>query len=145
MRTCGSWRPWRTNWTCRSNTIPCIEETVTIDLNLEFDTDSSALRPEHYSEIGRVVQFLREYPTANAVIEGHTDSDGSEAYNQALSERRAESVRRYLVAEAGIAAQRLSAVGYGETRPVASNETAAGKQENRRVSAVVSGTQTVRQ
>lgn len=122
-----------------------LEETVTIDLNLEFDTNSAELRSAHYAEIQRVVSFLREYPTANAVIEGHTDSDGSEPYNQALSERRAESVRAYLVAQGGVDAARLTSVGYGETRPKATNDTAAGKQANRRVSAVVSGTQTVRQ
>ena len=122
-----------------------LEETVTIDLNLEFDPDSSDLRAEHYAEIQRVVGFLREYPTANAVVEGHTDSDGSEAYNQALSERRAASVRVYLVEQAGVNADRLRSVGYGETRPVAANDSPEGKQSNRRVSAVVSGTQTVRQ
>jgi OOP family OmpA-OmpF porin len=122
-----------------------LAETVTIDLNLEFDTDSVDLRAEHYSEIERVVQFLRQYPTATAVVEGHTDSDGSEAYNQALSERRAESVRVYLVEQAGVSADRLTSVGYGESRPVAGNDSPEGKQANRRVSAVVAGTQTVRQ
>lgn len=122
-----------------------LEETVTIDLNLEFDTNSATLRDDHYAEIQRVVEFLREYPTAGAVIEGHTDSDGSEGYNQALSERRAESVRVYLVEQAGVSADRLSSVGFGETRPKAGNDSPAGKQANRRVSAVVSGTQTVRQ
>jgi OOP family OmpA-OmpF porin len=122
-----------------------LEETVTIDLNLEFDTDSYDLRVDHYVEIQRVVQFLREYPTANAVVEGHTDSDGSEAYNQALSERRAASVRVYLVEQGGMNADRLASVGYGEMRPVAANDSPAGKQSNRRVSAVVSGSQTVRQ
>ncbi len=122
-----------------------LEETVTIDLNLEFDVDSSDLRPEHYPEIQRVVEFLRQYPTANAVIEGHTDSDGSAGYNQALSERRARSVMRDLIERAGVRAGRLSSAGFGESRPIAANDTAAGKQRNRRVSAVVSGTQTVRQ
>ena len=122
-----------------------LEETVTIDLNLEFDTNSADLRPDHYAEIQRVVQFLREYPTADAVIEGHTDSDGSEQYNQRLSERRAEAVRVYLVEQGGVSADRLTSAGFGETRPKESNDTAAGKQANRRVSAVVSGTQTVRQ
>ncbi len=122
-----------------------LEETVTIDLNLEFDTNSAELRPDHVPQIQRVVDFLREYPTANAVIEGHTDSDGSEAYNQALSERRAESVRAYLVERGDVRADRLTARGYGESRPKTSNDTREGKQANRRVSAVVSGTHTVRQ
>jgi len=122
-----------------------LEKEVTIDLNLEFDTDSADLRSDHYPEIQRVVDFLRQYPTANAVIEGHTDSRGAAAYNQSLSERRAASVRNYLETQGGVDAGRLSSRGYGETRPKASNETAEGRQQNRRVSAVVAGTQTVRQ
>ena len=122
-----------------------LEETVTIDLNLEFDTNSSDLRPDHAAEIQRVIDFLREYPTANAVIEGHTDSDGAESYNQSLSERRARSVYDYLVDEGNVAANRLSHAGFGESRPIADNGTREGKQRNRRVSAVISGTHTVRQ
>ena len=121
-----------------------LEETVTIDLNLEFDTNSDVIRASERPKIQEVVTFLRQYPTTNAVLEGHTDSDGSQAYNQQLSERRARAVYNYLVQEANLAASRLSFVGYGETRPIASNETAAGKQRNRRVSAVVSATRTVR-
>ena len=122
-----------------------LEKEVTIDLNLEFDTNSADLRSDHYPEIQRVVDFLRQYPTANAVIEGHTDSRGAAAYNQSLSERRAASVRGYLETQGGVDSSRLSSRGYGETRPKASNETAEGRQQNRRVSAVVAGTQTVRQ
>jgi len=121
-----------------------LEKEVTIDLNLEFDTNSADLRSDHYPEIQRVVDFLRQYPTASAVIEGHTDSRGAAAYNQSLSERRAASVRNYLSSQGGIDAGRLTSRGYGETRPKASNDTAEGRQENRRVSAVVAGTQTVR-
>ncbi len=122
-----------------------LEETVTIDLNLEFDTNSAEIRPTHFAEIQRVVDFLRQYPTANAVIEGHTDSSGSAGYNQKLSERRANSVRIYLEEKSGISADRLSSIGYGEERPIASNDTPEGMQKNRRVSAVIAGTQTVRQ
>ncbi len=122
-----------------------LEKEVTIDLNLEFDTNSADLRSDHYPEIQRVVAFLRQYPTASAVIEGHTDSRGAAAYNQSLSERRAASVRNYLVTQGGVDAGRLTSRGYGETRPKASNETTEGRQQNRRVSAVVAGTQTVRQ
>ena len=122
-----------------------LDETVTIDLNLEFDTNSAELRTAHYSEIQRVVNFLIQYPTANAVIEGHTDSSGAESYNQALSERRAKSVMEDLISRGNVRASRLSSAGFGESRPIASNDTATGKQKNRRVSAVVSGTHTVRQ
>ena len=121
-----------------------LEEAVTIDMNLEFDVDKAEILPKHRSEINRVVTFLRQYPTANAVIEGHTDSSGSRAYNQGLSERRAKAVHDYLVSNANVDSGRLSHAGFGEDRPIADNETAEGKQKNRRVSAVVEGTHTVR-
>ena len=121
-----------------------LEEEVTIDMNIEFDTNKAEVLPKHRGEINRVVTFLRQYPTANAVIEGHTDSSGSRAYNQGLSERRAKAVHDYLVDNANVDADRLSHAGFREDRPIADNETAAGKQKNRRVSAVVAGTHTVR-
>ncbi len=122
-----------------------LEEEVTIDMNIEFETDKAEIRPDHISELSRAVNFLRQYPTTNAVIEGHTDSDGAASYNQSLSERRAKAVYDYMIQEAGIRANRLDWAGYGETQPIASNETADGKQRNRRVTAVVSGTHKVRQ
>lgn len=117
-----------------------LEETV----NIEFDVDKSEVLPRHRAEIDRAVDFLRKYPTSKAVIEGHTDSSGTESYNQRLSEQRARSVYQYLVDTAGISANRLSWIGHGEGRPIADNGSVEGKQRNRRVSAVVSGTQTVR-
>ena len=122
-----------------------LEEEVTIDMNIEFDTDRADIRPDHVAEINRAVKFLREYPETKAVIEGHTDSDGAASYNQGLSERRAEAVYDYLISSAGIDAERLTWAGFGETRPIADNGTAQGKQNNRRVTAVVEGTHTVRQ
>ena len=115
-----------------------LTETITIDMNLEFDTDSAALRSEHYPKITDVLNFMQQFPGASAVIEGHTDNTGSESYNQGLSERRANSVRSYLIQE-GIGAGRLSSVGYGESRPIDTNDTEEGRQHNRRVSAKVSG------
>jgi len=122
-----------------------LEEEVTIDMNIEFATDKAEIRPDHVAELNRAVRFLRQYPTTNAVIEGHTDSDGSNSYNQGLSERRAKAVYEYLIKEAGVNADRLTWAGFGESQPIASNDTAAGKQRNRRVTAVVSGTHKVRQ
>ncbi|MEM7077660.1 MAG: OmpA family protein [Pseudomonadota bacterium] len=122
-----------------------LEEEVTIDMNIEFETDKAEIRPDHGSELNRAIKFLREYPTTNAVIEGHTDSVGAASYNQALSERRAKAVYDHLINEAGIRASRLDWAGYGETRPIASNDSADGRQRNRRVTAVVSGTHKVRQ
>jgi len=122
-----------------------LEEEVTIDMNIEFDTDKADIRADHIPELNRAVNFLREYPSTQAVIEGHTDSDGSAAYNLALSERRAAAVYRYLIDQAGISAGRLSSAGFGESQPIADNNSAEGKQRNRRVTAVVSGTHKVRQ
>jgi len=108
-------------------------EKVCITLNVEFDFDKADIKPEFHSEIKRVADFLKDYPDATAVIEGHTDSKGKIKYNQKLSERRANAVMKNLVDEFGIAAKRLSAKGYGETRPIADNATDEGRQKNRRV------------
>ena len=82
--------------------------------------------------LDKLVNFLNEYPSRTVVIEGYTDSAGSELYNQELSQRRADSVRTYLVAR-GIHPVRLFAAGKGESAPLAGNESAAGRQQNRRV------------
>jgi OOP family OmpA-OmpF porin len=108
-------------------------ERVCITLKVEFDFDKADIKPEFHDEIKKVSDFLKEYPQATAVIEGHTDSKGKVAYNQKLSERRAKAVMKNLVDEFGIAAKRLSYKGYGETQPVADNATEEGRQQNRRV------------
>jgi OOP family OmpA-OmpF porin len=120
-----------------------LEETITIDLNLEFPLNSDALQSSQHAEIDTVAEFLKAYPTASAVIEGHTDASGPADYNQALSERRANAVLDYLVA-AGIDADRLTAVGYGEAQPIDTNDTEEGRAHNRRVSAALSATTNVR-
>jgi OOP family OmpA-OmpF porin len=80
---------------------------------------------------------MKAYPKTTAVIEGHTDNVGSAEYNQKLSQARANSVRQYLIDNFGIKASRLSAIGYGLTKPIASNDTEEGRQKNRRVQVVV--------
>lgn len=99
---------------------------------VNFETNSDILTPTSHAILDEAVQMLKDRPEIEVEIQGHTDSRGSDAYNQRLSERRADSVRRYLVSK-GIEACRLRAVGYGEKRPIASNETAEGMAENRRV------------
>jgi outer membrane protein OmpA-like peptidoglycan-associated protein len=103
-----------------------------------FDVDKATLKPGAREKLARVSGILVTHPDLKLEIEGHTDSTGSDAYNQALSERRAESVRSYLVSQ-NIAAQSITSRGFGESRPVATNNTAAGRQQNRRVELVVSG------
>lgn len=101
-------------------------------LMLFFDFDSAELRPESIRELERVVDFMNQLSVATALIEGHTDSIGSDAYNLGLSERRAKSVYDYLVSR-GISPGRLQALGQGEAHPIADNGTDMGRQQNRRV------------
>jgi outer membrane protein OmpA-like peptidoglycan-associated protein len=103
-----------------------------------FDTAQATLKPGAREKLARVSGILVAHPDLKLEIEGHTDSVGSDAYNQGLSERRAESVRAYLVSQR-ISPQNITTVGFGESRPVATNATAAGRQQNRRVELVVSG------
>ena len=110
-----------------------------LELVIEFEFDASALRAEQRSELDRIVRFMREHRDATASLEGHTDSRGSESYNQALSERRVHAVRDHLIA-AGIERSRITTAGRGERQPVASNETDEGRQRNRRVVAIAVGT-----
>ena len=97
-----------------------------------FDSGKSTFQQGTYTVLQSITSILKEYPNSNFQIEGHTDSDGSNELNQALSENRAAAVKNYLV-ENGIAAERLKSTGFGETKPIASNKNAKGKAENRRV------------
>ncbi|GIV22633.1 MAG: hypothetical protein KatS3mg025_0292 [Bacteroidia bacterium] len=106
--------------------------TVIILRNIFFDFDKATLRPESKAELERVYQLLVENPRLKIRIAGHTDSMGSDEYNQKLSENRARSVYEYLI-QRGISADRLSYIGYGESKPVDTNETDEGRQNNRRV------------
>ena len=101
-----------------------------------FDFDKSELKPSAEDVLREAVRMLRETPTMRVVVEGHTDSVGSDAYNQKLSERRSEAVKRYLVRQ-GIDPSRITTRGYGESRPVASNATREGRAQNRRAEVVV--------
>jgi outer membrane protein OmpA-like peptidoglycan-associated protein len=105
---------------------------VTFKGDVTFDTNSTVLRPGLQSEINRVAGVLNQYPNTLVRVEGHTDSKGTDPYNMDLSNRRAMAVKNLLV-QRGIADSRIEAVGYGETLPVATNDTEAGRQRNRRV------------
>ena len=103
-----------------------------------FDTASSTLKPGAREKLARVSGILVSHDGLRLAVEGHTDSVGTDAYNQGLSERRAESVRTYLV-DQKFTATSVGATGFGEGQPVATNDTASGRQQNRRVELVVSG------
>jgi outer membrane protein OmpA-like peptidoglycan-associated protein len=97
-----------------------------------FDFNKATLKPEGKAKLDEAAGIMNKYPDLKVSVEGHTDSIGSDAYNMKLSERRAESAVSYLTSK-GIAASRLSAQGFGKTRPVADNKTDAGRAQNRRV------------
>lgn len=101
-----------------------------------FDVDRAELNPGGRQQLSRVAEFLRENPNRKLLVEGHTDSTGSDEYNFNLSERRASTVMDYLITQ-GIDANRMVARGYGEQLPVATNETTAGRQQNRRIEIVM--------
>ena len=105
---------------------------ITLKGDVSFDLNSDVVRPGLYIELDRIAGVMIKYPQTSILVEGHTDSTGSETYNQQLSERRANSVKNLLV-ERGVQSQRITIIGYGESQPVATNATPEGRQMNRRV------------
>ena len=123
--------------TVANNGCPEVTETVQKQLNayaktILFDTGKATIKAQSAAVLADIIGILKEYSTAKFTVEGHTDSVGSEKLNQRLSDSRANSVKEYLV-ENGIDAFRLSALGYGESSPIDSNKTRAGRANNRRV------------
>ena len=108
-------------------------EKISMTLHFEFDFDKAVVRPEAHDDATKIADALKKFPGAKALLEGYTDNVGAEKYNMGLSRRRAESVKMYLVEKFNIDAARVSTVGYGESNPVATNDTPAGQQMNRRV------------
>lgn len=100
--------------------------------NIFFDFNKATLRPESTAELERLIKLLKDVPSLKIEIGGHTDSKGTDTYNQSLSERRANAVVEYLITTGGISKNRLTYKGYGEKEPVATNDTDEGRQENRR-------------
>ena len=100
--------------------------------NLTFEVDSHNVRSEFYGTLESVALILKEFTKTNIRIGGHTDSTGSDSHNQTLSERRAASVGKFLISQ-GVMSGRVSTTGYGKRYPIADNDTAAGRQTNRRV------------
>jgi outer membrane protein OmpA-like peptidoglycan-associated protein len=117
---------------------------VTFDSALLFPLDSAELQPTARRNLGELASTLKDYPDTELLIVGHTDSQGSERYNERLSERRAESAALYLY-EQGIEPSRLKTLGKGEREPVASNATAEGRQQNRRVEVAIYASEEMRE
>lgn len=120
-----------------SPVIPILKKQVSIEMRVFFDTDKAIIRPQYFSRVADVAAFMQEYGNTRAIIKGHTDSTASDAYNQKLSERRAQAVQTLLINQYGVDPSRITTIGYGESSPVASNTTEEGRQLNRRVIAVV--------
>ena len=117
---------------CPEVSVEIIKQLNDYSKTILFDTGKSTIRQESYAVLQSIKDIMVEYPNSNFVIEGHTDSDGSDALNQRLSDSRSAAVVTYLTT-IGMSANRMSSIGYGESRPIATNKTRAGKQQNRRV------------
>lgn len=116
---------------------PVIFRTVRVNLDLKFDFDSALTRPDHVRKVEGLANFMKKHEGTTVTVEGHTDGVGDNSYNQILSEVRAEAVAKMLTRRFGLSPNRVTSVGYGESRPVATNDTEDGRQENRRVVAEV--------
>ena len=112
-------------------------EPVRVELDVKFDFDRAEVKQDSMDDIRDLADFMKQYGQTTTVVEGHTDSVGTDAYNQRLSERRANAVRDVLVNQYGLDGSRVDSVGYGESRPVADNSTEEGRAINRRVEAEV--------
>lgn len=114
-----------------------------LTVHVNFDFDKSDIRKADVAELKKAIDFVRKYSGSKVELEGHTDGKGTEPYNQKLSERRAEAVRQYLIKEGAVDKARISARGYGESKPIAPNTTKdgkdnpAGRAENRRVEILI--------
>jgi outer membrane protein OmpA-like peptidoglycan-associated protein len=109
---------------------------VTFQSGILFDVNKSDIRPDAQIELTKLAEILVKYEDTDILLEGHTDSSGADDYNQALSERRAAAVKAFLVTH-GVKGVRMTTIGYGESQPIADNETVEGKQANRRVEVAI--------
>lgn len=110
-------------------------DKMTIRVN--FDFDKAVIRKADEAELKKAVEFVKKYPNSNVKIEGHTDSIGTDQYNQKLSERRAQAVANYLVKKGAVKKENITTAGFGESKPIADNKTAKGRFENRRAEILI--------
>ncbi len=113
------------------------KKEVSMTLNVEFDKNSAEVKDTYGPLLEKAADFMKKYPETAAVIEGHTDSTGRAEYNLAISQKRADSVKNYLVERFEIDPSRIKAVGFGETKPIADNKTKEGRERNRRVLVII--------
>lgn len=110
---------------------------ITFEAEFLFDNDRADIKPMYMQKVQKIASIMKQYPTTHAIIEGHTDSNGSVEYNQSLSQQRAQALAKILVQQFGIDSSRLTAIGHGELRPRDTNNTAPGRANNRRVVAKI--------
>jgi len=106
-------------------------------VGLNFDIGKSDIAPEYYTLLGKVQNAITLFPECTITIEGHTDSQGGDETNLELSQERADAVKYYLIVNSKIEAGRINAVGFGESKPIANNETTDGRRKNRRIDVVI--------
>ena len=127
--------------------VPAVEQqglrTVTISLNVQFEFNKATVLSVYGEQLQSIAAAMKAHSDIELVLEGHTDSRGSDAYNIDLTSRRAAAIKQKLAADYGIDADRISSVGYGESRPIASNQTGEGRARNRRVVGEMSFTEVV--
>ncbi|HKU41706.1 MAG TPA: OmpA family protein [Polyangiales bacterium] len=120
------------------------QDQIVIHEKIQFETNKAVIKPESFGLLDEVTAAIRDTPQIKKLsIEGHTDSVGSDKYNQKLSDQRAASVKAYLV-EHGIDAAKLASKGWGEAKPIGDNETEEGREQNRRVEFIISEQETVK-
>ena len=116
---------------------PAAKVVDRLTVRVNFDTDKAIIRKADAAELQKAIAFVKKYPGYNISVEGHTDNVGKDKYNQALSERRAAAVKKYLVEHGAANADKIKPTGYGKTRPIADNKTEEGKFKNRRVEILI--------
>jgi outer membrane protein OmpA-like peptidoglycan-associated protein len=114
-----------------------LEIHVSLPADVLFDFDKAGIRPDAAKALAQLATIIRANPNGQTRLEGHTDAVGNEKYNQALSERRAESVKNWLVTKEQLSGSKFVTKGWGKTKPIAPNDTDANRQKNRRLEAIV--------
>lgn len=117
--------------------VPAAQIIEKLSLHVHFYKNSAVIDKKDYKHLNEAVTFVKKYPGANVVLEGHTDNDGDENANLNLSQKRADTVGKYLITKGGIAASKIKSYGYGEYRPLKSNDEKWGKYWNRRVDILI--------
>lgn len=128
--------PWRKASASAPAAAP-MKKHERLTLHLGFEAGQATIKAEDYDRLNGAIDFIRKFPGASIVVEGHTDNAGTREHNHDLSHKRADAVKKYIVVHGGFEEARIKTIGYGESRPVASNDTPEGRDMNRRVELLV--------